>query len=398
MLTCRRTRLFWSARTVLLLALGACLTTFALPAQAADATVVCTGGAGVGFPSITAALAAIGQTGPSTITVTGTCSENVFLFEAQLITIQAGPGGAKIIGPLDTDAIDIVQSRNINLNGLDISGTFSNTGLGGGGGVVVSVSTGVQIIGCNIHGNQSVGVDADTGSVVQIFDTTIQNNNPSDGLDLFNNSTVFLAGTTIQNNGSPGGLTVSSTGGGGGVFAARNCVVDFGRNNVIQNNADVGVVARIWSTVIFGGGSNSGNTVQGHNLVGIDVNEGGHLQVNGSLLVQSNGGGQCPLDTTCGAIVGTENSTLELNAGTITGNHGDGISVEQGTNVRLGGATISNNSGDGVRIRRISIGDFAIPGDPGNTITGNGGENIFCDGKSLGIGLSGFSKVRCGEE
>ena len=69
----RELRLSFTSRTVLFLGLAACLTTLALPAQAADATVVCPGGAGVGFPSITAALAAIGQTGPSTITVTGTC-------------------------------------------------------------------------------------------------------------------------------------------------------------------------------------------------------------------------------------------------------------------------------------------------------------------------------------
>jgi parallel beta-helix repeat protein len=80
--------------------------------------------------------------------------------------------------------------------------------------------------------------------------------------------------------------------------------------------------------------------------------------------------------------------------GTVTGNQGSGISVEQGANVRLNGATVSNNTGDGVHLQWLSIGNFL----PGNTITGNGGASVSCDRTSLALGnLSAFSKVRCGE-
>lgn len=92
-------------------------------AQAANVTVGCPGGSGGTYPSITAALAAIGQTGPSTITVTGTCNQNVSLYNARSITIVAGPGGAAVLGPQDQDTFDIALSRDITLQGLEIRGT-----------------------------------------------------------------------------------------------------------------------------------------------------------------------------------------------------------------------------------------------------------------------------------
>jgi hypothetical protein len=94
----------------------------------------------------------------------------------------------------------------------------------------------------------------------------------------------------------------------------------------------------------------------------------------------------------------TANATLQLHSGTISGNQGAGISLEQGTNLHLNGATISNNSGDGIHLRWISIADFRDLGFGANTITGNGGASVFCDSRSLVIGdLQGFSNVQCGQ-
>jgi hypothetical protein len=156
--------------------------------------------------------------------------------------------------------------------------------------------------------------------------------------------------------------------------------------------------------VTSGGDPTKTTTIQGHNIDGIIIQEGAHLQVNTAALIQGNGVG-CPPETPipCGGIFGTENATVESQGfATISGNHGAGIFVEQGTNLHLGGGvTVSNNTGDGVHIRRISIGDFTpFPGsgNGNNIITGNGGASVFCDARSLGIGnLSTFSNVRCGE-
>jgi hypothetical protein len=364
------------------------LTFFLLPAaaHAANVTVGCGGVSGAyDFPTINAALAVIGQTGPSTITVTGTCQENVSLVNARAIIIVAGSSGAAIVGPLDTNAFDINLSQDITLVNLDISGTFSTTGNGGGGGVAITQASDVHIVGCNIHDNQSVGVDADTGSIVFLRRTTIQNNNPNDGLDLFDNSTARVINTKILNNGD-------SLNGGVGVFASRNSVVVFGgQANLVQNNANIGIQARNLSNVILGGG---GTTIQGHLANGILIQTGSHLQVNSpGTLIQGNGTA-CPLDPTGGGVSATQDSTVTQDTGTISGNQGSGISVQQGSNVHLNGATVSNNTGDGVHIQWISIGSF----DSGNTITGNGGASVFCDGRSLALGdLSAFANVRCGE-
>jgi hypothetical protein len=269
----------------------------------------------------------------------------------------------------------------------------------------------VNILQCDIHDNEGGGVLALRGSRLVLRATNIHNNTPGDGLDVVGNSTADVRTTTIQNNGCAGLATCSNFGfaGGVGVFVARTSNVSLHQNTVIQNNGDIGIWARVLSTVGLGQGNqfppNTLTTVQGHNITGIVIQEGAHLQVNGPSLIQGNGGG-CPHDTPipCGGIFATENAMLEFpnGVGTISGNHGAGIWVEQGTNLRLGGGvTVSNNTGDGVHIQRISIGDFTpFPGGSGsnNTITGNGGASVFCDARSLAIGnLSGFSNVKCGQ-
>ena len=354
--------------------------------------------------SLNAAVATLPPSGPNTITVTGMCNETVSITNLQSLTIDAGAGGAKIVAPQDSDAFDIFQSLNIRLVNLEIVGVPGSMPGSGGNGVFITQTSDVQINGCDIHDNQAGGVVASNGSLLILRGTNIHNNNPFDGLDVLGNSTADVRATTIQNNGSPGFSNVgnpASVTGGVGVFVAANSFARFHENDLIQNNADVGIVARLLSTVTLGAASGTtGVTIQGHNLDGIVVQQGGHLQVNGPALVQGNGVA-CPSVTPigCGGIFGSGDATVELaGVGTISGNHGAGVFVEQGTNLHLNGATVSNNTGDGVHLRWISIADFRDFGGGANTITGNGGVSVFCDARSLAIGnLNGFSDVKCGE-
>jgi parallel beta helix pectate lyase-like protein len=384
------------------------LTFFLLPAaaHASDVTVGCPGGSGGTYSSITAALAALPQNGPNTITVTGTCNEDVSLIDVRSLKIIAGAGGAKIVQPQDSNTFDIVRSQNITLQGLEIAGVPGSTPGFGGVGVNITEASDVHLIGCDIHNNEGGGVLGNNSSVLFLRNTNIHNNTPGDGLVVVRNSTADVAFTTIHNNGCAGLATCFNFGfsGGVGVFVTGNSIVNFRQNNLIENNADIGIWARLLSTVGFGGDPTKTTTIQGHNIDGIIIQEGAHLQVNSAALIQGNGGG-CPPETPipCGGIFASENATVEFQGfTTISGNHGAGIFVDQGTNLHLGGGvTVSNNTGDGVHIRRISIGDFTpIPGsgNGNNTITGNGGASVFCDARSLGIGnLSTFSNVRCGE-
>jgi len=381
-ITMRKNRLFRASVSAIL------LTFFLLPAAAHAAGCTAVVGANT-YVSITDALNAIGQTGPGTIIVTGTCTENVSINDTRSITI-VGLGGARVVGPLDSDAFDIFDSQDITLKNLDISGTFSSTVAAGGGGegVFITRASLVLINGCNIHDNQQAGVDAEIGSTVFLQNTTIQNNTPNDGLDVIGNSTAIVGGTTIQNNGDP----VAGT---AGVFVSRNSTIVFRQTNLVQNNANIGIQARNLSNVIL---ANGATTIQGNQTNGVVIQGGSHLQINGPgnvspHVIQGNGAA-CPLDPTCGGIFATQDSTVELTAGTISGNRGSGVSVQQGSNVQLNGVTVSNNTGDGVHIQWLSIGNFLS----GNTISGNGGASVFCDGRSLALGnLSTFSNLRCGD-
>jgi hypothetical protein len=329
----------------------------------------------------------IGQTGPSTISVTGTCNENVTLNNARSLTIFAGPGGARIVGPQDSDTFDIFLSQDITLQDLEIVGTPGTTVATAGGGVFISDASEVHIVRCNVHDNQGGGVFADTGSLLFLNHTTIQNNTPGDGLDVTNNSSADVVGSTIQNN----GLAVT---GGIGVFVLDRSSVVFRQKNFILNNGDIGILALTLSNVGFATAfPDRITTIQGHNTNGVVIIRQSHLQVNGAAPhVITGNGSACPLDPTCGGVYANRNSTVNVNIGTITANQGAGISVEQGANFVLNNATVSNNSGDGVRLKQFSIGNIGS----GNSITGNGGASVFCDERSLVNGdLTGISKVNC---
>ncbi len=356
----------------------------AVPAHAANVTVGCPGGSGGTYPSIGAALTAIGVIGPSTITVTGTCNENVGLADARSITIVApvaggaGSGGATIIGPQDSDVFDIDDSQDINLTNLEISGNAASSF---GGGVAMSRSSVVSIRACNIHNNPDGGVFTDSGSQVLLRRTTIQNN-PGDALDVTNDSSADVARTTIQNNGF-------------GVFVQNRSDVLFRVQNSILNNGDVGILALDSSRVsvqtfvpaLF-------TTIQGHNVNGIEVGDQTMLRIVGGPHAIQGNGSACPTDPTCGGIFAIRNSTMRLDSANISGNQGSGIALEQLVDLGLDNTTVSNNTGDGVHIRRISVGQFIPP----NTVTGNGGASVSCDTTSLVVGdLSTFTKISCSQ-
>ena len=352
----------------------------ATPGNAANVTVGCPGGSGGTYPSINAALAAIGQIGPHTITVTGTCAESVFLFNARSILITSPtPGGATIVGFQDSDTFDIDLSQDITLQNLEIHGNAaSSLGLG----VSIFTNSQANIFSCNIHDNPDGGVSADSASQVALRNTTLQNSANGDGLDVTNDSTADLASMTIQNNGSVG------------IFVFNRSGLIIRRQNLIQNNAGgVGIFA-IDSSKVQMQTANPAlfTTIQGHAQNGIQIGDQVMLRMQGGPHAIQGNGSACPTDPTCGGILAIRNSTMRLVSGNISGNQGSGIDAEQLVDFGLSGTTISNNTGDGVHIQRISVGDFL----GGNTITGNGGASVSCDTTSLVTGdLSTFSNIDC---
>jgi len=346
-------------------------------AKAADATVNCPNGGGGSYATINEALNAIGPVGPNTVTVTGTCKEDVYIYNSSLIKIKASaPGVAKVDG-----AVDVEQSWGITLVNMDIRGDPQISA----GGVVPYSHSQVTIQGCNIHdGGNGVYVD---GSEVVIRNSTIQNN-MWDALDVVNYSSADVGGSTLQANGS-------------GVFIDNHASVLFRGRNSILNNGSYGFFVRDLSRLYFTSGDPANfSTIQGHNIDGITLNKQSVLEMDGGAhLIQGNGSSCSPPEQDCGGIFAIRNSTIRINGANISGNHGSGISVYQGIDVALSSSTISNNSGDGVHLAQISIGDFnfmSLPGYNDNIITGNGGASVFCDKTSLAVGdLSRIHKKKC---
>lgn len=373
----------WASAPAILLAL------FLFPSvsRAANVTVGCPGGSGGTYPSINAALAAIGQTGPHTITVTGTCAESVFLFNARSILIiapvagGAGAGGATIVGFQDSDTFDVQLSQDITLRNLEISGNAASSF---GFGVSIFTNSQANIFSCNIHDNPDGGVSADSSSQIALNNAILQNSSNGDGLDVTNDSTADMVSTTIQNNA------------GVGIFVFSRSGIVIRRQNLIQNNAGgVGIFA-IDSSKVQMQTANPAlfTTIQGHGLNGIQIGDQVMLRMGGGPHAIQGNGSACPTDPTCGGVFAIRNSTMRLTSGNISGNQGSGISVEQLVDFGLSGTTVSNNTGDGVSIRRISVGQFITA----NTITGNGSASVSCDATSLATGdLSTFTKISCSQ-
>ncbi len=99
--------------------------------SAANLTVICPGGGPGAYPSITGALSAItNNAGPNSITVRGTCTENLFIRDQNSFIIQAAPGSSPVITNAANPGqitIQLFGSRLVLFIGLNIQG--GNPGL-----------------------------------------------------------------------------------------------------------------------------------------------------------------------------------------------------------------------------------------------------------------------------
>jgi len=138
--------------------------------QAADLQVICPGGGPGAFSSISAALSTLNPNDSNTITVSGSCVENIFITNFERLKIQSAFGQTATVTAADPSGI-VIQ-------------TFQSTGI---------VLTNLVVQG------GSVGILLNQGSNATIFNCTIQGNS-GDGLDMQMASTLVMRGGPIQNN------------------------------------------------------------------------------------------------------------------------------------------------------------------------------------------------------
>jgi hypothetical protein len=402
-----------------------------MPASATNVNVNCSGSADneKAFHSINDALNTLDLIGPNTITVRGTCHENVALLQRDRLTIQAAAGQFATIENAAAQAMStlyISGSHNIILNNLIIDA-------GSPAMYVTDASSAVLMQNCTLQNSVGDGLDMDTESQLVIQDSTIKNNSAA-GIFIANESQLLL-GTypaqriRITGNGFGGGgngtdglnidgsqvqlnfgvLTVDGNAGAGiGMEGGRLQFYggDADSPGVIENN-NTGITmndaasATLWSafrirsngstgisvsgassitfiSTVDSKGKNAATAISDHSTVGLTLSQSSSAQIYGAHVISKNGSANAP-----GGGIALEGASLTIGSGTqVDSNIGPGISLVVKSDLIMFDMTVSDNTGDGVAETNLSGGGFYKP----LVFNGNGGASLSCDKFSVAYG------------
>jgi hypothetical protein len=288
------------ARYELLLAV---LTTllFTFTAQADNLTVNCRKNGADGLKSINAAVAKLAQKaahmalGPNTITVNGSCVENVSIVSLDNLTLQAGPSGASITDASNgtQDTVAVTDSNRFALNGFTINGSVN------------CVDNSVCRLSGNTIQNSQVGYGLRAGRAqIDSQNDNISNNPSGNGVVSANQSRVLLVDDTVSNNGGSGvgavagsfvlltnsmTTTTVSNNAAHGVIASANSTVRLNIANVTANGAD-GIRVRNGSVLQADSVGPTVNNITGNGGAGVHLGDLSHafFAVDGSTNVSGN--------------------------------------------------------------------------------------------------------------
>lgn len=353
---------------------------FTLPLHAA---VVDCSGATPGFTTITTALLSLPATGPQTISVSGTCHENVVVRRDDL-TIEGNPTAT--IQPPSGRAVQLWRSEGVILRHLTISGgnfgvyaqynsdltledvTIENAGTGL---VVDTLSTATAGGGATravlIH-NNNYGVILDHADFEANGYVTIENNNA--GMDA-ETSRVGFIGTVGPNYVRNSVFT--------GITAHGNSDLDLrGTNGITGNGVNGILVFESSSADIIGPTTIDGN---GRSGIAYIFNSSGRVS---SATVTNNGTAGDPLSS---GVTASNNASVIVSGTTISNTAGPAIIVDSGGMGRLSSTTISGGSAEPVRLATGAV----LEVQDGNSITGT----ATCDDSVVlfGSGASGFQST-----
>lgn len=371
------------------------LSVASVAAYGAGAVVDCSGATPGAFTSITAALASLTPAGPNSISVVGTCHENVVFIGYSDLMIFGNPTATVVPGNANGHLLAINSSVRIGIQNL----TFD-----GGRGVIVDENSKVDFNTVTIQNSGGIGLTS-LDSQVHIANSTIQNSVRSGistgggafyvdsdvtGTNVINNGrsgVAVLTGHLILNGGdgvTPGTQNVFSNNGLSGVEVASTGEADISGDNRITNNHGQ------WALLVLNGSSvlMTEGTINGNSGLGVHCGGTSHCEFGGDgTQIDSNG---------AGGIEVVEHSDASLDGGIdISGNTGNGVLIDQSSSLTsLGGNTINNNSADGILLNNLSALKFAGAVD---TITGNTKHSLECANGSLEIGdISTLKQKKCG--
>jgi hypothetical protein len=318
--------------------------------------------------------AALVGTGPVTIVVKGTCTDNVLIVRDD-VKLQADPAGGGVTGSPskpDLSTIVIDGARRVVVDGLAING--------GRNGVLGTDGAAFAVRNSTIQGSGGVGILVQ-GARAQIDGNTISGH-PSNGVRV-DGGRATITNNTIEGNGEVVNPMTRVIGGGIGLTNAASALIgltDDGAEggNIVRNNPSDGIAI----------GTGSGATLRGNQVLtngryGVIVARA-HANLEGNNLISGNGATglfvfegvvfQQPrsrslppiLDTiSSNGLAGTigftrdgigvfDNAVLDLRGAVVTGNAPHGINASANSTVRLrtneasAVTTISSNAANGI--------------------------------------------------
>ncbi len=325
-----------------------CVCLFAAQARAA-ASVNCDLPPQAPASTISAVLGRLNPERPNTVTVSGTCNENVVIDGFEDLTLQAAPGASVNDASNGAAAtIQISHSQRITISGFAIQG-------------------GLDGISC-----------------VDSSECTLVNNTVSgtvlSGIFIFANSAATLSGNTVQ-NGLHGTTVLSSS-------FAHLLGGNLGSANTMELNREFGLVIFEGCSTRVEGTALNANIFRNNGLAGIALERSSGSFFN--VVVTGNGSVN---DVSSGGIQVIKGG-LRLILGQINNNGGEGIFVSNGGFAEVFSGSISNNSRNGVVLALQSTARF----NGASTVSGNARVDVFCD--STGIiqnpsQITGATNVSC---
>lgn len=193
----------------------------------------------------------------STITVTGTCEENIEIASLKRGITLLAVGTAMITGPNPTTPTVRVGGDNLTIKGFTITG--------GQHGIFVYRNGNVIIDGNTIESTGGHGIGLENSATARIVNNTIRNNQHGDGIRINENSSARIGimypfDTSAQRN------TIEYNGGNGITVLNSSSALIVG--NTISENAGDGIkVARVSQADI------SSNTINSNNGNGLLVTQ-----------------------------------------------------------------------------------------------------------------------------
>lgn len=365
---------------------------FALAAMATNVTVDCNAS-----QTINGALSTLDNQGPHTISVSGNCVENVVVAQRERVSIFAAPGTTLTPATPNGRPLNIIESQSIAVDGFTITGgrgvavqqnstaNLSNLDVSGSAatGIIITEGSRVNASVLHVHNNTRTGV-AVSGESSLVIDTSNIESNGVSGFSVTNSRLLVFGG-----DGTPGSETYIRNNTNNGIGASTTGYVELDGDVRVQNNGSNGILAiHTVSLFVFG----PLGFIENNGGSGIYVGETSHGEID-SITIRNNGSNSGSATGRDGVHV-VDNADFYIDsATTITGNAGNGVTVDTaGVFNSVGTNTINSNGGDGVFFHANATGHWTAA----DTIVGNGGNSITCDDSSFVFGdLTGVNGIKC---